>query len=348
MGDMMIKGINPYLTLNYNSYPPLAIYLEVAAINLSQLLHIPFYILTKVLPNSADILAGVFIYWYLYKKGTKPIIASFWSLVFLLNPISIIISSAHGQIDSIPTFLVILSIFLLSFYQSKLYIFLSALLLGLAVAVKPNPLILLPFFIIFLKSNLKTRICFIFLTILPVVILFLPFLQDNPQYILQKLLIYSGSNDFGLPAVIKTSYFKQNATFELPFNDQLLLYTKIIFLIGLSLIITLYIKSKKIITGCLAAYLLFLAVYFGISAQYLSWVIPLAILDKDKWVIPFSISGFIALLAFYLFFNPAILLVQFSNIQPYQSQFLPLFPLTNLVFWTITFLWLLKVCIRIF
>ena len=114
MAEAILKGTNPYSLFNFASYPPIGLYIEASILFLSNILEVPFHILTKILPNFADIISTFFIYKFLIKRNVKPISASFWSLIFILNPISIIISSAHGQIDSITSLLVLLSIYLLT------------------------------------------------------------------------------------------------------------------------------------------------------------------------------------------------------------------------------------------
>ena len=160
MGDMVLKGLNPYISLTYNSYPPLAVYIEAFTILLSNISNIPFHILTKIWPNIADIVITLFLYKFLIKLKVKPVFATLWSLIFILNPISIIISAIHGQIDSIPSLLVIISIYLLSL-SDKPKLKLSALILGLAIAIKPNPLMLLPFFLVINKMLLKRGLTFL-------------------------------------------------------------------------------------------------------------------------------------------------------------------------------------------
>src|SRR3989344_4580308 len=342
MGELTLRGVNPFYALSYNSYHPLALYLEAYTVTLSQNLDTPFYILTKLWPNLADLLIGIILYLFLIKKGTKPILATIWSLIFLLNPISIIISSAHGQIDSIPTFFIILAIYLLEFKQSKIYFFLTALVLGISASIKPNPIILWPFFLLFMKTKFLNKALFLVILISPLALSLLPFYLEASS-ILGKIFSYSGANDFGLAAVIKMHYFQSEASLNPPIMSDLLRISKFTFLIGLIFLIFFYTKSKNLILGCLGAYLLFLTIYFGVSAQYLSWVLPFAVLAKDKMIVPFSISATIALLGFYFYFNPTILLSQFSAILPYQAIFIPIYTLGNLLLWIITAIWTVKV-----
>ncbi len=342
MGQIALKGENPYLLLNYNSYPPLALYIEEVTIKLSEILNIPFYMLIKLWPNLADVVTGLLIFWFLLKKGSKLFSAAIWSLIFLLNPISIIISAAHGQIDSVPSLLVIIAVLILQFKYSKKYIFLTAILLGIALSVKPNPLVLAPAFLIYLnkKIGFLEKLMFVLVIFIPIAVLLLPFLQNNTQYILGRLFYYSGSNDFGLSAILRVKYFHDNATYSLPYIDELLGYSKAAFLILLFIFMIIFRGSKDIIKLILVTYVLFLTSYFGISVQYLSWVLAFAVLIKDKMVISYTIFGLVAMLGYYFYFNPQILLVQFSSIQPYQPQFMQVYAAGNLLLWFIMFFWL--------
>lgn len=343
MGEMILKGMNPYLALKFNSYPPLGIYLETAIIQLSETFHIQFHMLTKIAPNLADIFTVLIIYIFLLRKKVKPIMASLWSLVFILNPISIIISSSHGQLDSIPTFLVIASIYLLTFYSSKFYIIFSALLFGLAIAIKPNPVMLLPIFLFIKKTNFKILLMFLCIVMIPSVALFYPFIKNDSAYILGKIFGYSGSSDFGMAAIIRGFNYQKNISSSLYFSEESLQISKFIFLFGLALLIGIFSYCGKLIRACLAVYLLFFTFYLGLSAQYLGWIIPFAVLEKDKMIIPYSIAGLISLIGFYLFFNPTILIAGFSSIQPYQAQNMQIYFLGNLLLWITTLVWVIKI-----
>lgn len=348
MGQITLKGFNPYLLLNYNSYPPLALYLEIITIKLSELINIPFYILIKIWPNLADFITGGIIYWFLIKKGSSILRASLWSLIFLLNPISIIISSTHGQIDSITTLFVTIAGLILIFHTSKKRFFVSSILLGLAISVKPNPLILLPAFLIYInkKANLLMKVIFTALTFAPAILLFWPYLAGNVQYISGKLFAYSGSNDFGLAAFLRLLNFYQNASYHLPYTDELLSISRNIFIILLILFLFIFRNSKNIIKLSILSYLLFLTVYFGISAQYLSWILALAVLLKDKMIIPYTVFGCIALFGYYMYFNPALIINEFGSIQPYNLQYMLIWVVGNILLWLTNLFWIIKILIR--
>lgn len=343
MGESLLKRNNPYSSLSFDAYPPVGIYLEATALYFSQLFNIPFYILTKVLPNISDIIVGVIVYKFLAKLNVKHINAAWWSLIFLLNPISIIISSIHGQIDAISSLLVLLAIYLNIFRSTKFYFHWSALLLGLAISIKPNPLMLLPVFLLFGKTNLKEKIIFLLLTIAPTSFSFVPFILQNPTQIISNLLSYSGNYDFGYAAVFRGFWYQKNANLWLPLTKEFFDASKILFLTGIIFLGILFFKTKNLAKACLAIYLLFLSMYFGIAAQYLSWILPLAALERDLLIIPFSIAGLIALLGFYLFFGPDILFGSLTSILTFQSKFMPVYVIGNLALWLITCWWLIKI-----
>lgn len=343
MADLYLRGINPYLALNYNAYPPLAIYLEAFAIHLSKISDIPFYITTKILPNIADILICLLLYRFLVRRGVSGISASIWSLIFILNPISILISSAHGQIDSIPSLFILLAIYLLSFNISGLNLFLSALLLGLSFAIKPNTLMLLPLFVLVPKVNFKEKALFLITSLAPLGLLFWGFIAVEPRYVLGKVFNYSGAVDFGFVAILRGLEFLYTGDFKVPVTSEVLQADKIFFLLMFSLLVLIYRNTKNIGMACLAAYLLFLGIYFGISAQYLAWILPLAVLQRDKIIVAYSLFGTIAIVGFYLFLNPTILMAQFSSIKPFQQQFMIIYLIGNSLLLTVILFWLIRV-----
>ncbi len=265
----------------------------------------------------------------------------FFKLIILFT-FSIIISSIHGQIDSIPSLLVLSSTYLLSL-SNKPKFRLSALILGLAIAIKPNPLMLLPFFLIINRIDLRQRLTFLLTSIAPAVLMFTPFVLQNPQQILVKIGSYEGVYDFSYAAIIRGFWYQQNAQTWLHQTDQIFEASKLAFILGTIFLLVLFSQSKNLLKACLTVYLLFLGIYFGISAQYLSWILPIAILCKDKMIVPFSISGTFALLGFYTFFGPDILFGKFWDGIAYQNKYMLIYFLGNLLLWLTILWWLIKI-----
>lgn len=343
MGAAFLAAHNPYLTLDYNTYPPIAIFLVVASMQISSDLHSSFVTIFKTWPNLADFISAFIIYKFLIKAKVKPVKTALWSVFFLLNPISIVISSAHGQLDGITSLFVIISLMLLTFYSTKFYIYLSALSLGVAIAIKSNPIMLIPVFLFFKKMGLMQKVTYLILALTPLTLSLLPFIWQNPQQILIRLISYSGVSDLSYAAILRSIWYQINAVTNLPLNSELLAASKFIFGAGALFLVVLFAGSKQLIKACLAIYLLFLSFYFGIGSQYLVWVIPLAVLDRDKAVFYYTFFGLSALLGFYLFFGPDILLGTLSTQVPFQTKYIYLYFLGNLALWIFTLWWLIAI-----
>ncbi len=348
MGEVLLQGQNPFLVLDFNVYPPGAILLSALSLKLYETFILPFNMLIKIWPNLADFISAFVIYKFLVKTKVKPIKATFWSLAFLLNPISIIISSAHGQLDSVATLFVLLSIYLLTFYSTIKTYFLSAFCLGLAITVKPNPVILIPLFLFFKKVKLSQRFNFLSIVVLVVGISLIPFLLQDPLQVLSKLLSYSGVYDFSYPAIFRGIWYQINASPQLPQDlmNQMFSVSKITFLIGAFGLFVLYAGGKQLAKSCLAIYLLFFSCYFGIGAQYLTWVIALAVLEREKMLIYYTIFGTVALIGFYLFFGPDLLLGKFASFLPFERKYMYFYFYGNMTFWLISLGWLIKIIIQ--
>lgn len=342
MGTAVLSGRNPYIDLDFNSYPPLAIFIEVTSLILSSILQLPFVFVFKFWPNLADFITAFLIYKILIRLKSRPLVAAFWSLVYLLNPVSIIISSAHGQIDSITSMFIILSVYFLTFFSAEKYFYLSAICLGIGIAVKPNPVMLIPPFLFYKKINKKRIIIFVFLLMLPLIITIIPFIRQNPLLVSSRILSYSGVNDFSYAAVLRGIWYQINAVTNIPLVPEFLAASKTVFITGGVLLTLIFAGTKNLAKACLTIYLLFLAVYFGIGSQYLIWVLPFAVITKDRMIFPYIVLAFLAQLGFYLFFGPDILMGKLSTIAPFQTKHIYLYFLGNLLLWLYISFWLIK------
>lgn len=343
MGEVLLQGQNPYITLDFNVYPPLSIFLSALSRLIGTFTNTSFHIIVKILPNLADFASAFIIFKLLKKQKVKPLHAALWTSFFLVNPVSLIIDAAHGQLDSISSFLTILAIYFLSSRPKT-----SAFVLGLSIALKPNPLMLLPLFLFTIAA--KNRIKYALITFAPLVLTLLPFLTDKPLQVIGNLLAYSGVADFGYAAILRGIWFQDNANPNLPFTltAQLLNASKILLLTGIVYLIVSFRKKKEIVGSILTLYLLFITVYFGIGAQYLSWIIPFAIILRQKMVLIYSLVATIALIGFYLYFGPDLLLGKLTgDMLPFSNKYMYYYFYGNLLLWITCLVWLLHLLIKI-
>ena len=167
----LIHGIYWWLNIHISIIPSNFIFFLEKIIFLAALMKIPAIL--------ADL--GIALLIYLFAKKIIPknkksqIIAT--SLV-LFNPAFIFNSSLWGQIDSIPIFLVLSSVYFLLYTRRSI---IPTVLFTLALLVKPTALVFLPVYIIFFvkKFGLKKSIFSLFIANIIFCLFFFPFIKDK-------------------------------------------------------------------------------------------------------------------------------------------------------------------------
>lgn len=341
MGSKFLEGKNPYLVLDFNSYPPIAIFIEAICIKLSYLLNLHFQLVLKIWLNLADFVTAFLLFKILIKQKVNYPKAILWTSLFLLNPISIIISSAHGQMESMTNLFTLLSIYIVLF-RGKKFIYLAGLFLGIAIGIKPNPLMLFPIFLFYQKYNLKNVFIFGVFTILPLLVSLLPFLGQKPLEIIFRMLGYSGVYDMSYAAILRGVWWQDNAQIFIPYSLEFLNTSKIFFLSYLGIIFLIFLKTQKLFQSIFLTYLGFITFYFGISVQYLVWVTPFAIILKETRVLGYLLLGTLSMVSFYLYFGPEILLGNIYKINPFQIKYFYWYFLFNSLFWFYNIFWIIK------
>lgn len=343
IAEKVISGINPYINPDFYVYPPLSLAMLAPSLVVSQNLDFPFHYVVKIWPNLADFAITGLLYIILRKKKTSKITSALWSLFYLINPMTMIISSAHGQVDSIPLFFVLLSIFFFEFRKTPRDKLVGMLFLGISFAIKPISVFLLPLFLFYEKSTVRRKFTLLLVSFIPLIVSFLPFIYKAPLQVVLSTVDYSGAYDFGYAAVLRAIAYQDNANFWLGDPEIFINISRVIFFIALAFLYLIYIRSKKDLwKASLAIYLLYYVIYFGISAQHLIWVIPLAIGSLKKEVFGFSLVGIISYLGFYTFFGPDILFGKLINFAPYKSAYMSLYFFGNLMLWIYVVVWLYR------
>lgn len=186
----------------------------------------------------------------------KRIVAALW----LLNPFTIWTTAAIGQVDIMPTFFMLLSLY---FFRSRKFSG-SALSLGVAAALKSFGFLLAPLFIFAIKDNSR-RIQFLTLFLLPYLVSVAPYIMDSNFR----------TNALFAPQMDKIFYAK------IGLSGGEAISLNVLILVFLYL---LYIKKERTYQDILnftGAILLCILAFTHFHIQWFLWVIPILIL----WVI---------------------------------------------------------------
>jgi hypothetical protein len=291
------RGINPY---DYNfhhsrlyndpySYPiPWAL---LCAIGYSLSGPIPangsraILVLQKIPVIFSDILLGVMLGRIVFDATGSSKAKKIAMAGYLLNPYTFMGSVLYFQFDPVPALFTVMALY----FFKKSEIELSAISLGMGIAFKMYPIILLPVFLVFLKEK---RLKFLLLSLLPIAFCTLPFLVLNYSRLSHALFYqstWSGNSTYWRLIWMRLGfeYYPRGETS--PLLGQVTMLNSIIVISSLLLLyiyLSRHVGKVSIERGILLTFLVFFITYRFIQDNHAMWVIPFAILDgiiNDNW-----------------------------------------------------------------
>ena len=331
---LLLEGTNPY-TMNefLSKYPPLFYYVS----NFFGMFFGKSLITPKIMifVFEAGNIIMIFKIGVLLRNRNFGIVLSTF---YLLNPLNII-QFYYGENEFVTIFFILTSLYY--FFKKKFLI--SSIFLGLGVCFKIYPIILvIPISIHLLKNyDIKTLVYYIFIGIITIYLICLPFLIIDGELFIEKILIHTSRRHYGYlidsPFVLSlydTKVTVFNISFSIIFIIQFIFFV-VIFLLGL--------RCKTFNNFHILVYILIMTysipiITFQISARYFGLIfLPIQIiitkLDLDRIEMTHILPSIIILFVGY-FISFLINILSFPNIfsdldslDPASNQviFVPLF-----------------------
>lgn len=326
-----------YTSSKSADYPPLYIYILFLIGKIANLPVMSSYytLLLKLPAIIADIATAYFIY-KLARKYLSLEVSILIAAFYIFNPAVFIDSTFWGQVDSFFTFLIVLSIFLLS--ENKI-VFSSALFTA-AVLMKPQGIIFLPvlFFELVRQRNLKNFVKVGVSALITAVAIILPFSFNQDILWIFKLFSktiseypYASVNAFNFFSLLGANYTKDTTTlFIFSYHS----WGMIFIIITTAFSWFIYIKGNSRAFAPAVALLQIAGVFTFASGMHERYLFPAAALSiltfiylKDKrfyiLAIGFSITSYINIYAI-LFeayrsmnaesFNPILMVISLLNV----------------------------------
>jgi len=318
-------------TSDRHPYLPLQMYWVGFAQWIAKYSGIPFPFVVKLAFIAADLLIIVVIYqWLNRNKKFSPILGA---SLYAVNPIAIYISAYHGQFDSVPILFGLLALMTASSSPG-----LSGVWLGLGVWVKSWPVLIAPSIWITLR-RWKARLIFsLFLIIIPIlgVEIYKQLFNTDLQQLFTKVLGYN--HGIGLWGY---TYLLRLLTLVFPSTkDVISTYFYISRFITVAILIFVFLKvvKKQDASGqTLTILISFLAFSHAFSIQYLLWVIPFAIIEKDiLWLRRYTLA---ALSYCFLVYNTVIYNMNISNLMPWSKADLMIVIPASIPAWLVLLSW---------
>ncbi len=323
----VLDHINPYLFYLPRSltniqqpyvYLPFSIFYAPLCLQMSYFLQVPFHIVIKLSPILFDLAIITTLYFFFHSKNENKARQAAW--IYALSPIAILISSFHGNIMSGPVFLCLLSFLL--FYKEesptktmgRINLQLSALFLGMAIAWRTYPLLLLPAFL--LKSkDLRSAVRFALFAGIPVLATSIPFLISSPAALFHSLSYTGVSGTIGWHIILDqvNTLFIRNPSLALP-KDLSSFFHSNTYRIPVTLFVAAYFalfafgrKRLDLLKLLILPLLLLYGVSTTVAQQYFLWVLPFLILWSLEAAWIYSIIGGVTLAIRYWALYPEIL-----------------------------------------
>jgi glycosyl transferase family 87 len=296
---------NPYLASRLYPYPPVWVWVEAGAEWLARHTSVPFPLAIKAPVVLADALIAALLAW---PASSAPAPARMAGWVYAFHPVALLVTGFHGQFDSVALLLLLFALR----WRGAGRLDCSALALSAAVAIKSFPILVLPFVLLSVPGG-RARARYAALVIVPVLCLLAPFAVADAHALSRELFAYGGIPDFGWIGAwraVRSVVTGRVARASAEEWGPLLLLSKVAFLAaaaGLWLACAARRLRCSPEAGALAVLLGFEVFYGAVSAQYLLWPVPLAVLLGERFVPLHAVVAAVALTGFYLFLAPGVL-----------------------------------------
>ncbi|HEX6489164.1 MAG TPA: glycosyltransferase family 87 protein [Candidatus Dormibacteraeota bacterium] len=281
-------------------YPPVWIWIMWLLAGLSH--HgVPFAIAVKLPATVADLGIIVLLFWHEVRLHGWQSGALAAAALWALNPIAAVIAAGHGQFDAVPIFFMVLAVLLIARGDMRSRM-LASLALGLAIALKGYPVVLLPYLVF--TTPRGRRLAATGLALAPVLAAMAVYVLAagfSPAMI-THVVGYQSVQDLGLSAVL------HNFTpITLSRTGQLVLTVVAADLFVFWALTQSRLHPSRAELGAAALFAMFYLVTPRGSIQYLVWGLPFFVLAFRRLALAFTIAGTALMVGFYsLIFSGAL------------------------------------------
>ncbi|MBI5122361.1 hypothetical protein HZA75_00720 [Candidatus Roizmanbacteria bacterium] len=271
-GKVILNKQSIYPTLYFPFFP----YLGALALSLKSFLS-PLIFL-KLIFTFFD-LGNIFLVYLLSKKNLNQ------TLLYVVNPITIISSNIHGQFDVIPLFFLLLAVYLFNKRKEAL----SMTAISLAIFTKTWPAL----FIIPIFKKLKNKFLVMLIFVIPLMSVFFHswYFKTPILKILMPIKNYRGVYGYwGIGNILILLWPKIDAS--------IIQFLRRIFFVVL-FIFSFYPNNKNLIKNIFKIMLFFFVFTLTFGSQWLAWLVPFIILVRPKnWQVFFVSASLYLLVVF--------------------------------------------------
>ena len=338
VGGLVLRGEDVYASpdaVNRHPYLPFQMYWMAFAHWAASAMHLPFVKVVRLAPILADVGIALLLFLYL-QRGGPPKKALHGGLLYALNPVPVLVSAYHGQFDAIPALFLLLAVMALEKWP-----LLAGGWLGLGILSKSWPVLVLPSLCVAAKKwegRLRFLVGVAFVPMVGMGIYLLLF-RAQLWAVLGRALGYNhGVGIWGY-----TYFFQLFSVLEPGWAEPfawLVHYGRYITLGALGLVWLLKARKESPRASVLTILVAFFAVTHALAIQYVMWVVPFAILNRDdKWLNRYTLGALIYMLLTYM---TLILSTSITRWLPWAEANTYIIRPSTLPAWLLTVAWLIQ------
>jgi Gpi18-like mannosyltransferase len=288
--DALLRGDEVYTSvLGRHPYLPFQMYLMGAMAYMAQVTGLPYVFAIKLPAVLADIALTALIYQAVIDGGKPHEAAGFFALLYALNPVSLLVTSYHGQFESVTLLLLVLAWFFWHFGRRRRR---SGIALGFAILNKTWPVVFLPVILIRLREW-RERLGYTLLAIgIPVLFMvaYLLIFSADPQPMLRRALTHRGVAGYWGPGAFLVLAAIQLPDLQSVVDSLIGLKNALLLLaVGFALWQT---RRQPALDALLTLLLCLFVVTVGFGIQWLVWLVPFGILVMaDRWIKWYSLAA---------------------------------------------------------
>ena len=281
IGRTLLAGGNPYHTKYPVVWPSVWVLITALAHVISDGTPLPFHFAIKLFPIAADLAIVFALHAFADRFGARGFRTA---MLYALNPISIYTTAIHGQFESLPALCLTMAAIVSAHPAGDVHGRRTGFWLGMGAAIKTWPLLVLPAFLA-PRQKLWRRATIVLLALA----IFFTFLAGPSLFVgfqpVRDAITYRGLGGWwGLSAMVLSSWTSDSLALRILFDGSM---------IGASIILAARRPPPHV-----AALFLLLTFYVttpGFGAQYLLWIVPLALLSDTPNAIVYSVLAGIML-----------------------------------------------------
>jgi len=289
--ETMNAGKNPYIADKLH-YPPVHLaYLQAGNV-IHKVTGLPLARAVRFPWAFFDLGAAFLVYLILRNRRTSPRTALFAAAVMALSPYVIATSSYDGSSDCAWIFWTLFALYMLERREDLAGVIVSALLLGVAIASKPIPVLAVPAFVL-TRKTWRDRIVFALAAAAPTVLLtFSHLFYDNLGFYGHLFAYQGGYGIHGIPSFVKillkidvwanVESLQALARFCQSHGDHVWKAALVVAWLALG-------RRRSLTNQLVMTFAIVLTLSMRSFTNYWMWLLPFLLIDEDVLAAPYAV-----------------------------------------------------------